>query len=73
MHPQGPAARGAAEAVDHIVADLAAAGEVQSVVIGCTIVSSAYEQHRHLFPDRKVVVLNSNLVTLKGAAALAAN
>ncbi|MGW3953947.1 aspartate/glutamate racemase family protein [Streptomyces sp. NPDC004752] len=65
--------RGAAEAVDRIVADLAAAGEAQSVVIGCTIVSAAYEQHRRRFPDRGVVVLNSNLVTLKGAAALAAN
>jgi allantoin racemase len=65
--------RGAAEAVDRIVAELAAAGTVQSVVIGCTIVSSAYEKHRHLFPDRGVVVLNSNLITVKGAAALAAN
>lgn len=65
--------RGAAEAVDQIVADLADAGEVQAVVIGCTIVCSAYERHRHLFPDRGVVVLNSNLVTVKGAAALTAN
>jgi allantoin racemase len=65
--------RGAAEAVDRIVAELAAAGTVQSVVIGCTIVSAAYETHRHLFPDRGVLVLNSNLMTLKGAAALAAN
>ncbi|MDX3640501.1 aspartate/glutamate racemase family protein [Streptomyces sp. MB09-02B] len=65
--------RGAAEAVDRIVADLAAAGEAQSVVIGCTIVSAAYERYRHEFPDRGVVVLNSNLVTVKGAAALAAN
>jgi Asp/Glu/hydantoin racemase len=65
--------RGAAEAVDRIVADLAQAGEVQAVVIGCTIVGSAYERHRHLFPDRGVVVLNSNLVTVKGAAALTAN
>ncbi|WPB89275.1 aspartate/glutamate racemase family protein [Streptomyces malaysiensis] len=65
--------RGAAEAVDRIVADLAATGEAQSVVIGCTIVSSAYERHRHRFPDRGLVVLNSNLIALKGAAALAAN
>ncbi|MEV0225715.1 aspartate/glutamate racemase family protein [Streptomyces sp. NPDC050704] len=65
--------RGAAEAVDRIVADLAAAGEAQSVVIACTIVSSAYERYRQQFPDRGVVVLNSNLVALKGAAALAAN
>ncbi|WP_405956839.1 aspartate/glutamate racemase family protein [Streptomyces phaeochromogenes] len=65
--------RGAAEAVDRIVADLAAAGEAQSIVIGCTIVSSAYERYRQQFPDRGVVVLNSNLVALKGAAALAAN
>ncbi|MEU9456102.1 aspartate/glutamate racemase family protein [Streptomyces sp. NPDC048277] len=64
---------GAAEAVDRFVAEVAAAGEAQSVVIGCTIVSSAYERHRHRFADRGVVVLNSNLVTLKGAAALAAN
>jgi allantoin racemase len=42
-------------------------------MIGCTIVSSAYETHRHLFPDRGIVALNSNLVTVKGAAALAAN
>ncbi|MFF3380610.1 aspartate/glutamate racemase family protein [Streptomyces sp. NPDC002680] len=65
--------RGAARAVDRIVAELAAAGEAQSVVIGCTIVSSAYERHRQEFPDHGVVVLNSNLVALKGAAALAAN
>ncbi|MEU0190948.1 aspartate/glutamate racemase family protein [Streptomyces afghaniensis] len=65
--------RGAAEAVDRIVADLAEAGEARSVVIGCTIVSSAYERYRQQFPDRGVVVLNSNLVALKGAAALAAN
>ncbi|WP_020133589.1 aspartate/glutamate racemase family protein [Streptomyces sp. 351MFTsu5.1] len=65
--------RGAAEAVDRIVAELAVAGEAQSLVIGCTIVSSAYEQYRQEFPDRGVVVLNSNLVALKGAAALAAN
>jgi Asp/Glu/hydantoin racemase/quercetin dioxygenase-like cupin family protein len=65
--------RGAAEAVDRIVADLAAAGVAQSVVIGCTIVSSAYERYRQQFPDHGVVVLNSNLVALKGAAALAAN
>ncbi len=65
--------RGAAEAVDRIVAGLAATGGIQSVVIACTIVSAAYETHRHLLPDRGVVVLNSNLVALKGAAALAAN
>jgi len=65
--------RGAAEAVDRLIADLDAQGEVQSVVIGCTIVSSAYESHRHLFADRAVVVLNSNLVAVKAAAALAAN
>ncbi|MFD7956117.1 aspartate/glutamate racemase family protein [Streptomyces ardesiacus] len=65
--------RGAAEAVDRIVAALAAAGEAQSVVIGCTIVSSAYERHRQRFPDRGLVVLNSNLIALKGAAVLAAN
>ena len=65
--------RGAATAVDRLVADLATAGEVQSVVIGCTIVSSAYERHRHEFPHRGVAVLNSNAVTVKGAAALATN
>jgi len=64
---------GAAKAVDELVGILAAEGVVQSVVIGCTIVSAAYETHRHEFPDRGVVVLNSNLLTLKAAAALAAN
>jgi allantoin racemase len=62
---------GAARVVDAMVADLAARGEVQSVVIACTIVSAAYESHRDEFPDRGIVVLNSNLVTTKGAAALA--
>jgi len=65
--------RGAARAVDAIVEELAAAGEVQLIVIGCTIVSSAYERHRHELPDRGVVVLNSNLHAVKAAAALAAN
>jgi hypothetical protein len=43
------------------------------VVIGCTIVSSAYERHRHEFPDHGIVVLNSNLLALMAAAALAAS
>jgi Asp/Glu/hydantoin racemase len=64
---------GAAQAVDRIVADLAARGEVQSVVIGCTIVSSAYERYRGQFEDHGVVVLNTNLLALKGAATLATN
>jgi Asp/Glu/hydantoin racemase len=65
--------RGAAQAVDRIVAELAGRGEVQSIVIGCTIVSSAYERHRHEFEDHGVVVLNTNLLALKGAATLASN
>jgi hypothetical protein len=65
---------GAAKTVDRRVAYLAAAvGEVQSVVIACALVSSAYERYRERFPDRWVVVLNSNLLALKGAAALAVN
>nr|WP_281385826.1 aspartate/glutamate racemase family protein [Nocardioides luti] len=63
---------GAATAVDEVVARLAAEGDVQSIVIGCTIVSAAYETHRQVFPDRGIAVLNSNLLAVKGAA-LAAN
>ncbi len=62
---------GAAQAVDDLVDMIAQRGNVQSVVIGCTIVSAAYELHRASFPQRDVVVLNSNLITTKGAAALA--
>lgn len=64
---------GAATAVDRLVERIATDGGVQSIVIGCTIVSAAYETHRDKFPDRGPVVLNSNLLTVKGAAALAAN
>jgi Asp/Glu/hydantoin racemase len=62
---------GAAKAVDDVVDMIAERGNVQSVVIACTIVSAAYELHRASFPKRGVVVLNSNLVTTKAAAALA--
>ncbi|MFI1358283.1 hypothetical protein ACH4TV_32620 [Streptomyces sp. NPDC020898] len=56
-----------------LVAYLATVGEVQSFAIARTIVSSAYERYREQFPDRGVVVLNSNLLALKGAAELAVN
>jgi Asp/Glu/hydantoin racemase/quercetin dioxygenase-like cupin family protein len=62
--------KGAAAAVDTLVEKLAAAGHVQSVVIGCTIVSAAYELHRSDFPDRGLAVINSNLATVRGASAL---
>lgn len=65
--------RGAAEAVDRIVATIAESGEAQSIVIGCTIVSAAYETHRDSLPDHGVVVLNSNRISLGAAATLAVN
>jgi allantoin racemase len=64
---------GAAQVVDRMVARIAEEGGAQSVVIACTIVSAAYETHRAKFADHGVVVLNSNLVTIKGAAALTIN
>jgi len=63
---------GAARVVDSIVADLVAQHDIQSVVIGCTIVSMAYERHRADFPDRGVTILDSNLLSVRAAAALAA-
>ncbi len=62
--------RAAAEKVDLLVREVAAKGEAQSVVIGCTIVSAAYEQHRDDFSDYGVRVLNSNQLTLQGAVIL---
>jgi allantoin racemase len=61
---------GAARAVDAIVADLLVGCEVSAIVIGCTIVSAAYERHRHALPDRGVVVLDSNGLAVRVAAAL---
>ena len=60
----------AAKAVDHLVERIESAGEISSVVLGCTIVSSAYEKHRAVLPKRGVRVLNSNLLTVQGAAML---
>lgn len=60
----------AAKLADAIVQEVADRGEAQSVVIGCTIVSAAYEQHRNEFPDRGVLVVNSNKVALQSAAIL---
>jgi allantoin racemase len=62
----------AAQAVDAVVHQISKRGDVQSVVIGCTIVSAAYELHRVSFPRRDVFVLNSNLLATQAAAALAA-
>jgi allantoin racemase len=62
--------RGAAEAVDRLVVGLAAEGDVQAVVIGCTIVSAAYERHRDEFEDHGIVVLDTNALALKAAATL---
>ncbi|MFC5337087.1 aspartate/glutamate racemase family protein [Leucobacter denitrificans] len=62
--------RAAAERADRIIQEVAEAGEAQSVIIGCTIVSAAYEKHRDEFPDHGVLVLNSNKLALEGAAIL---
>jgi Asp/Glu/hydantoin racemase len=61
----------AARAVDRLVVELAQRGDVNSVVIGCTIVSAAYEFHRSTFHDHGVVVLDSNAITVQAAGALA--
>lgn len=61
----------AATAVDRFVSELAERGDVAAVVVGCTIVSAAYEQHREKFADHGIVVLNSNLLAMEGAADLA--
>lgn len=63
--------RAAADRVDALVREAAAAGDIDVVLIGCTIVSAAYEAHRSEFADHGVRVLNSNLLTVRGAAMLA--
>ncbi|MGO1543227.1 MAG: aspartate/glutamate racemase family protein [Gulosibacter sp.] len=62
--------RAAAVLADKIIQGVAENGEAQSVIIGCTIVSAAYELHRDEFPDHGVNVLNSNKLSLKGASIL---
>jgi allantoin racemase len=59
-----------AEAVNRMVKELAESGEVQSVLIACTIVSAAYEEHRDEFVDPGIPVINSNLSMVRNAQVL---
>lgn len=60
--------KGAADAVDRLVESISVDPSVKCVVIGCTIVSAAYEKYRSDFPVRSATVLDSNLITVKSAA-----
>lgn len=61
----------AAKVVDEHIQKIAAEGKADSVVIACTIVSAAYEEHRSSFPDRGIPVMNSNLTAILNASLLA--
>jgi Asp/Glu/hydantoin racemase len=56
--------------VDRMVREFAQRGDVQSVVIACTIVSAAYEEHRTEFAGPGIPVINSNLSTVRNAQVL---
>jgi len=61
---------GAAHAVDVLVRRLRAHHDLGCVVIGCTIVSAAYESSRGTYPESDELVMNTNLVAVESAAAL---
>lgn len=62
--------RATAQIVDRMIAEFAERGDVQSVVIACTIVSAAYEEHRSEFADHGIPVINSNLAAVNNAVVL---